>query len=131
MQAGLDAGQGNGEENADDHQRGDQRRLQRGLAEDQQAQRKADVAGIGIGRAKGVEAGVDQRLLLQAAVEQGEGEHAKQPALKAATKPGCQTAAQCEVAVILNSSAGRPSQTTKRLSSEAAVGPRRPLRRHR
>ncbi len=50
---------------------------------------------------------------------------------KAAMKPGCHTSAQVEVAVILNNSAGSPSQTTKRLSSEAAEGPRRLVRRHR
>ncbi len=50
---------------------------------------------------------------------------------KAAMNPGCQSCSQVEVATTLNSSAGRPSQTTKRLSSEAPVGPMRPLRRHR
>src|SRR5690606_28299453 len=49
--------------------------------------------------------------------------------MNARTKPGCQICSQVAVAVTLNSSAGRHSQTTIRLISEAAFGPRRLVRR--
>src|SRR5450830_187603 len=49
--------------------------------------------------------------------------------VKARTNPGCQICSQVAVAVALNSNAGRHSQTTMRLISEAALGPRRLVRR--
>ncbi len=77
MQSGLDTGQGDGEQHADHHDRGDHRRLQRLVAEHQHAQRNPDIAGVGVGRTQRIQAGVDQRLLLQHAIAEGEGEHAE------------------------------------------------------
>ena len=53
------------------------------------------------------------------------------PTEKAAMKPGCQIACGVASAMMRKRSAGRASQTTSRLISRVAPGPKAPQRRAR